>query len=380
MKKTNYASLLAFVAIVTLLVSCKKDSTDVPATTISPLGVDADYSGTINQQRIELAKGLIQTYAAHPETQTQTIAACNQKFDGDRNVLCSSLFAQSVSATIGNQSLKTETTFGDLLNTFVSNESSVANKTASAFAAAIVNSDSLVQIYLFVATANDSNTFEGIVIRPERLEEINPVDLLVINKDGSESTIRSDVDPTKNYLVISRNERSMYSNGAANLNVGYTYKTDALSYLKIKSAKFASVDALRKVEGWWDGDAEVRLDLLYATAGVANDCAFRYTGNWLGGNWIKQTVVWNMCSVTIPTWNSVTQGARKFVWNEEDGATSAAVYSFTYTDPTTNAVLTLQKTVSATTGDVLIGSTYKEFTDPLGYTDMALFAFEIRNQ
>jgi len=160
------------------------------------------YSSTISQNRVILAKSFIESFVNNPNLAPAIIAECNKKVDGDREVLCKDLFEMST---------KDKLQVSSIMNNSSQIRKAKLTTNASNFTSSIINQDSLVQVYYYISEGSDSTSFEGIVIKPEEYVEGEKRELLVIKKDGSTEYIRSDVEPKKNFLVISNNERSTAS-------------------------------------------------------------------------------------------------------------------------------------------------------------------------
>ncbi|MCX6183201.1 MAG: hypothetical protein NT150_14915 [Bacteroidetes bacterium] len=370
MKSPNYFCLIAIVAISSLFFSCKKDSQALTEDSVNLVGKTADYSDPISQQRVDLAKTLVEAFKTNPEMATQTISACNEKFDGDRNVLCSTLFSQTVSAPNAQTSKTNGTkTFGTVLNELASIEGS--NKTGENFSENLIENDSLIQLYFFLGNSNDSLSFEGIVIRPFEIENNVPIDLLVINKDGSETTVRSDIDPTKNYLVVSSNERSGHLTNENNIDSNQSsFKTQATRATKITRASFTSYSALRSVEAWLDGEPDIKSYVVYNLGGTAQLNQFYWPKQWLGGTKVK----WNYVLITLPIWNTADQDLnRKFIFIEEDSGNST---TRNVNLPLANGA-TLSTTISGTTKDITVSESYVNFFDTSVEHNWGSFKFDL---
>lgn len=333
------------IAIIFVLSSCEKNESD------NSQEIERyTYSSTVSQNRVILAKSLIETFANNPNFATVVIAECNKKIDGDREVLCKDLFEMSKADNLQ-------------LSTFINNSSQIKraklSTNANDFTSSIIDQDSLVQIYYYISEGSDSTNFDGIVIKPEEYVEGEKRELLVIKKDGSTEYIRSDVEPTKNYLVISNNER---------LNSNETYikqtinkKQKKLStttindgkIMKIVKAKFISLSAKRSVEGWIDGEPEVRLNIHYAvinpTTLVATEIRnshFYFDESWIKNGLFSNDVKWNYTLIDCPFWfQNERNYDRKLIFTEEDGTTKATTFEAALTDKTTG--ITTKSTTSS---------------------------------
>jgi hypothetical protein len=383
MKQKHFFCLsLAAIIFSTSLTSCKKEAINDSVIHEKPDLIQADYSGEISQQRVILAKSLTQSFKDNPDMAKQTVVSCNKKFDGDRDVLCKDLFSQQVALTSSSKVNKSGvTTFGTVINEIAAETGSLTNKTNSDFINDLLQNDSLTQIYLFKPeNIMDSTSFAGIVIVPDNYKESQKMNLLVINNDGSQSTLRSDEDPTKNYLVISTNERNDWTANDGNI-AQLTNKTESVSGLRITRASFTSIQALRSVESWILGEPEVRLNCIFAYLPASPASAtFKYATNWRQGGWYNDQTIWNNTLIEFPTWDNVNQSnMRELRWTEEDGKTVETSKDFTYTDPKTGVTTTTTQKIPASDNDALIADSYISYTDPSGLKYWGLIYFEIQH-
>lgn len=340
-----------------------------------------DYSSTISQQRIAFAKNLISLINENEEIAEKITSECLKKFDGDNNVLCKDLF--DVTMNISNRNLKISSFIdANFKSQRVRNVEDVDN-----FSNLLLSRDSLLQIYFYNVTG-DSSSFKGIVVVPENVKERDRKDLLVINKDGSESYIRSDIDPQDNYLVISRNERT----GSPELEAAYVssnkqnVKTSSNGKsISIVRAKFKDITAKRAVEDWWGGEPEVRVNMVYALMDPitnkpieARTSSFLYPGNWLKLGVFKNDVKWNNAPINFPFWHANEQNyGRRIIWVEEDGVSTEQTFSTVFKDENTNMTTTLSSKRPATNNDVTFSDSWIDFTSEAGILYWSLIEFEI---
>jgi len=306
-----------------------------------------------------LAKSLTAAFIVNSEMQAKTITECNKKFDGDRNVLCSTLFSQSISNSENGKTSKTNSisTFGELLNKISIDNQLHSFKTNIDFANSILASDSLIQLYFYIAKSSDSTSVEGIIIRPEYFDSNSPMNILVIKSDGSQAYIPSNVDPEANYLVVSRNERggkALVSNSA----LEQTYKTQSTRATKITRAQFTSMSAMRAVEPFMDGEPEMQLKLIYTSGTSATIQEGFWTlpgGHWITGTWLKQSPQWQYFTIEMPLWDNLTQSAdRKLIWIEHDSGDPIS-YSDSFEGKSVSYTLTKS--------DQIVSASYLDFSD-----------------
>ncbi len=297
---------------------------------------------------------------------TQTAEGCNEFFDGDRNILCKDLFAQAIKNS-SSSLLGTQQTFGEVL---------FGNMRSESLESSLFKEDSLVQLFLFVAAgSNDSTDFSGIVVIPENYDDQKFQYLKVYYLDGTEGFLNSDVEPNRNYLVISENERG----GKPKLIESGQVIKSAIKSMKITKASFTSMDAKRKVEDCALGEPEVRLSMLYVTSGMAASSSFMYPNGWIGGTWLKPTVTWNNTLIDLPLWDNSTQSIeRKLIWREEDGSTVEKDETFTWTNPLTGITLTTTRKIPASDKQQDIAASYIHFADVSGEYNWGLIKFNIQ--
>ncbi len=346
-----------------------------------------DYSSLISQQRIMLAKNLISSISENPQVGEIITSECKKKFDGDFDVLCNDLFNKSV-----NQSNSKSIKIGEMVNETakLNKVKSLTNININDFANTLISNDSLLQIYYYICNG-DSTNFEGIVIVPEGVKERDGKDLLVIKKDGSESYIRSDIDPHTNYLVISKNERVASLNiKSSNSQLSYAKKvkmTGEGKNMSIVQATFTSMDAKRTVEDWFGGEPEVRLNVLYPLINPttnliveARNSSFLYPGQWLKLGLFENTVKWNTTLVQCPFWLSNEKNyGRRLIWTEEDGTSAATTINNIWTEKTIGLTTSINTTIPATNNDKVIADSWIDY-DQVGtgttYT-WAIIKFQI---
>ena len=198
--------ILGVVAFTFVLTGCSSNEDAV-----SKVIEHNDYSSAVSQNRVLLAQSLAESLNKNPQLASKIITECNKRFDGDKNVLCKNLFEMPLSSS---QKIK----ISAVLNGSSQIQRVKSSFNNSNFTSSIISQDSLVQIYYYTSGSDStSNSYEGIVILPEDAKERDGKDLLVIKKDGTTTYIRSDIDPDKNYLVISRNERSNLNNSPSQI-------------------------------------------------------------------------------------------------------------------------------------------------------------------
>lgn len=325
-----------------------------------------DYSSIISQNRIMLAHALIESLKENSQLASKIIAECDKKFDGDRNVLCKNLFEMPIS---DNQNVKVCSIL-DNSSQIQKVKSTSGNKN---FANSIISQDSLVQIYYYTSSSDStSNSYEGIVVIPDDVKERDGKDLLVVKKDGTTSYIKSDIDPDKNYLVISSNERSNIDYSPSLISSHENQKSSITADgkpMSIVRAKFTSIAAKRTVESWWRGDPDVRLNVLYAlinpvTNAIAEsrNSSFLYPRQWIKNGLLKNDVKWNTTLVQCPFWSSNEKNyGRRLIWTEEDGTSSASSVSLSWTDKTTGIVTVMDTNIPATNDDVVFADNWIDY-------------------
>jgi PBP1b-binding outer membrane lipoprotein LpoB len=351
---------IAIIAIIFVLTSCEKDEYD------NSYKVERyTYNSLVSQNRVILAKSLIESFAKNPNLAALIITECNKKVDGDREVLCKDLFEISTSAKLQVSC--------NINNSLIRKAKLTTN--ASNFTSSVINQDSLVQVYYYISEGSDSTSFEGVVIKPEEYVEGEKRELLVINKDGSTKYIRSDVDPTKNYLVISNNERSNSFETNNNKMINAKQKKinstsiDDGKVMKIVKAKFTSISAKRLVEDWIDGEPEVRLNIHYAvinpTTLVATEVRnshFYFDKSWLKTGLFSNDVKWNYTLIDCPFWlKNERNYERKLIFTEEDGTTKATTFEASLTDKTTGTTTKSTTSSPATNLDKVFAQSWIDY-------------------
>lgn len=322
-----------------------------------------EYSSNVSQNRILLAKSIIEMSGVSPDLISKIITECNKKVDGDRNVLCKDLFEQKLSDN-------------SKVNNVVEN-SPLIQKVKSkidynSFTTAILSQDSLIQIYYYICDGRDSTSYDGIVIKPEEYIEGEIRELLLINKDGTTGYVRSDIDPDKNYLVISNNERAGYLYSQNQHIKSQSKKIVAANegkIMKIIKAKFTSISAKRTVESWINGEPEVRLNVIYAlinplTNAVteSRNSSFMYAKDWIKNGLFVNGVKWNTTLVDCPFWFSNERNyGRRLIWTEEDGTSSAKTIETNFTDKTTGITTKTSSTTPATNKDKIIADSWIDY-------------------
>jgi hypothetical protein len=344
-----------------------------------------DYSSTVSQNRVLLAQSLIESLKENSLLASKILTECNKKFDGDKDVLCKNLFEMPISNI---QNVKVST----ILNGNSQKVKSTYNN--SNFASSIISQDSLVQIYYYTCGSDStSNSYEGIVVIPEDVKERDGKDLLVIKKNGTTSYIKSDIDPDKNYLVISRNERSNFDYSPSQVSSPNKQKGSTAADGKpmtIVQAKFTSIAAKRTVESWWGGEPEVRVNVLYALVNPVTskidevrNSSFLYPGQWIKNGFWSNDVKWNVAQIQCPFWNSNEKNyGRHLIWTEEDGTSSAKTVSSNWTDKTTGITTSVSTTVPATNNDIVFADSWIDYDEVgTGKTfTWAIIQFEISCQ
>jgi hypothetical protein len=306
------------------------------------------------------------------------VQECNKKFDGDRNVLLDDLLKVKISI------LKTSNlTFSDLLDKHLYySDLTLKSKSIHKGCREMVARDSFSQLYFYRSEQEtDSIYFDGIVVVPDCFEENSNKSLMLISMDGSESVISSSIDPTKNYLVLSKNERigsveygavneeSILKNGSL---LAKEQKVGEGKSMKISNATFTSLKAKRTVESWFAGEPEVRLTILYSNFDHSNNVEFPkcftyvYPRNWLKTTGSGTKVKWVDVSVECPFWTFDDQSFdRQMIWTEDDGAEEEKnVSSVEITNHVTG-----KKTIEAikrtgTTGEKIIASSFVDYFHP----------------
>lgn len=346
MKKIIF--IFAYVAFT--LVSCEKH--EILNETIEPY----NYESEISQNRISLANGLIDLINSDKEFSLSIINECNKMFDGDRNVLFKDLILLSIDKKP--------------ISMLINNSTSVKKvKSANNFSNYLLESDSLVQIYYYIANGNDSTSFDGIVIKPAEYQEGEKRTLMVIKLDGSIDYVRTDIDPDENYLVISENQRYDYINNGSQ-KASKVILADGKS-MKITRAKFTSISAKRTVEAWIDGEPEVRLNIGHVFLNPityeiieARNSSYLYVKDWIKNGVFKNDVKWNNMVVECPYWsiNEKVYG-RRLRWTEEDGTATAINWENHFPNKDTGITTTLTVQIPATNKDVVFADGWIDYDD-----------------
>lgn len=322
-----------------------------------------EYSSSVSQNRVLLAKSIIEMSSVSPDLITTIIMECNKKVDGDRNVLCKDLFEQTLSDN---------SKVFNVVENSLSIQKSKSKIDYNSFTSSILSQDSLIQIYYYICNGGDSISFAGIVIKPEEYIEGETRELLLIKKDGTTGYVRSDIDPDKNYLVISNNERSVYSCAKNQQVKSQSKKAVAANegkIMKIIKAKFTSISAKRTVEGWIDGEPEVRLNVIYAlinplTNAVteSRNSSFMYAKDWIKHGLFVNDVKWNTTLIECPYWLSNERNyGRRLIWTEEDGTSSAKTIETNFTDKTTGITTKTSTTTPATNKDKVFADSWIDY-------------------
>lgn len=367
------------------MVSCEKEEFDNKnGTKLS----ESYTTSSISQNRIALAESLIEVFKTDEKQNQFVISRCYEMFDGDRNVLLSSLCSND------NEQLKSSSkTFKNSLSDCLSKRTSSLKSTNGAdVLETILNTDNLVQLYLFTSNGTqDSMKFDGIVVLPEDYNDQVTQELIVYKKDGTQSTVMSNVDPKENYLVISSNERG----GLNNLNTESNNQSLHLNNSNLKAAtegknmtivraKFVSLSAKRTVESWARGEPEVRMSVIYAeknesNAWIGRTSTFYWSKDWIKNDFWTNWVVWNNNSINCPYWNKNTQGTlRELRWVEEDESTKETTSTIVYKDPVTGITSTTTVKIPAASGDDFIASSYIDYDNtPAGEQNWGLIKFDI---
>ncbi len=325
-----------------------------------------NYSSEISQNRVLLAKAINEAINMNPDLAATIITECNKKIDGDKNVLCKNLFDIPLNHS---QNIKIHTLING--SSQIKKTKSVTN--SSNFANSIISKDSLVQIYYYLGDSDSTSTsYEGIVVIPEDVEENEKKDLLVVKNDGTTTFIRSDVDPNKNYLVISRNERANFDNLQNQIiNTQKKNKEELVNgkTMRITKASFTSMDAKRTYESWWGGEPEVRLNIIYAffdsrtnTFMELRNATFMYPKSWINNGTFKNKIKWNQSVVECPFWYQYeSYYGRRLVWTEEDGDTKEKEINQEHIDPITNIKTVIKVKVPASDNDDLISDNWIDY-------------------
>ena len=361
MKQKLMKSILGLLAVTFVLTGCSSNEDAV-----SKVIEHNEYSSAVSQNRVILAQALIESLNENSQLATQIIAECNKKFDGDKDVLCKDLFEMPVS---NNTSVRVKS----ILNGSSQIRKVKSSATSCSNTSSIISQDSLVQIYYYMGDSDStSNSYEGIVVIPENVKERDGKDLLLIKKDGTTTYIRSDVDPDKNYLVISRNERSNFDNIPSQVSAAKMQKSATATdgkKMSITAATFTSIGAKRTFESWWGGEPEVRLNVLYVAVDQRTNAfmelrnaTFMYPKLWIRNGVFKNKVQWNRSLVTCPYWyQNESYYGRRLIWTEEDGDTSETETNNEIVDPLTKIKTTIKKKIPASSNDALIADSWIDY-------------------
>ena len=341
-----------------------------------------DYSSQTSQQRILLAKSLIEAFNNNNGLDSTVVRECNKKFDGDANVLCSDLVKKKVA--IGDIST---TKIEECLSKTKSLQQAQTINESNDVINSIIAQDSLIQIYYY--TTAGATGYEGIVVVPENVQERDGKDLLLIKKDGTETYIKSDVEPEKNYLVISRNERSGFNANFSKVissenrqNINNASGKD----ISITKASFTTYAAKIAVEDWWGGEPEVRLNILCpfvspttSLVTEVRNTTFLYPGSWLKSGVFKNTVKWNTTLVQGAFWDIRTKDyGRRLIWTEEDGTSAAKTVTTTIADSKSGITTTWSTSIPSSNGDKVISDNWIDYTNtPAGIQNWGSITFEI---
>ena len=211
------ALLVITIGFVGYYKSCNKTDMLSPVETINQYKNEmADYSSQPDENRIILAQALMKAYNENPEMLGMTLKECNKKFDGDLDVLGYDLFKINITNNVvinGKKINSNNAIFGETINNYISSSSfkntegktinGILNKTN--FVDDVLDKDPLIQVYFYKGSKN--NEINGIVITPKSYSEKKVGTFNVVSLDGTITTISAKEPPTKNYLVVSTNER-----------------------------------------------------------------------------------------------------------------------------------------------------------------------------
>lgn len=352
-----------------------------------PITRGVDYSSINNRQRITFSKQLVSLLSSDGVIVT-VLDKCNDKFDGDRNVLLTDLLQAEVKTSTTKSSSKIK--FGDLFMRGTKSDNVIENL--------IVNNPRL-QIYQHIDhSLSDTTTIKGIVVLNDNFAEKTDKEVLLINMDGTESSIRTDVEPVGNYLVLSNNERMSYmrdfplpetkpevgegGGGSGNdpydpyynqyLSHAWGTKVDGTSSdtrqnMKINKAAFISISAKRQVEPWIAGEPEVRLTLLSTSKGLNNviepmSVSYYYPKYWLDLGVFKNNVKWNYNSINMPVWYYEKEAyQRKLIFTEEDYDPEVTMSGKTVINPFTNTEISIQFQCLTNKFDDIIAESYIDY-------------------
>lgn len=374
--------LLITMTLFCLIMSSACDNEDE---TLKPDNPSDIYTSNISQDRINLAESLVEAFKSNKGMSLLAVNECYKMFDGDRNVLLKDICQKPI-----NQLKSTNNLFGELLNNCMSNNTTTLKSGSSINNVnRLLTNDPSLQLYFFRGeTAKDSVSFNGIVVLPENYNEKIHHDLILIKNDGTQSSIKGNVDPKENYLVISRNERlgMSWNGGWAGLDPRDIHNpVNKGKSITIKRAKFISIKAKRAVESWAAGDPEVRLNVIYALKNTLTNTwetkpsTFMYPKNWVKTSWLLDGyTTWNNTVMNLPYWNYDTQGLeRRIIFTEEDGDSAEKETTFVYTDPLTKTKTTSTVKVPASDGDQVIADSYINKNTPAGIKYWGLIKFEL---
>jgi hypothetical protein len=301
-----------------------------------------NYTSQIDLQRVELGK-TIASNLKNKEFVDNLIDLCNAKLDLDKEVLVSTIIKPNSTTAFDLE----------LSDSLIQNKqkvySSLKTNKINLFND-LVKNDPLVQIHFH--QGNSTETINGVVVLSTD-EKNNSKFAKLFTSNGEETTIGKDIVPNENYFIISKNERSnknwekVIANAKSNKKslifwqptnpiiykpIGYNFNYQ----MKLVSARFANMDALRSVEGWWWGDPEVRLNVFYAEKDQTGTwvpreaLAYFSPGGWTKNNWWIFDVFTtdNVVNLDLPLWKQDQSTSRIFKFYEEDSNTPD-VKSFT---------------------------------------------------
>jgi hypothetical protein len=370
-----------------LIISCNKEASD-----IIQKNEISDYTSSLSQLHITLAKSLVEAFTYNSEMKSVAIKECYKMFDGDRDVLLKDLLKKQI-GTLKSTSL----TFGSILNEYLGEAYSINLKSEPTedYSNLIVAIDPLIQLYYYKSPmSKDTTSFDGIVVMPVPFNEKTDKILKLFKNNGAETTIRSDVEPVKNYIIISQNERSgqEWSNintNSRNLKNAITVTDDPnntiMHSMKITNATFISMNALRQVESWIRGQPEVRINVFYSVKDHLNDKwdlkfkSFLYPENWYYTKWFTSYVKWVGKSMDFPDWSFNEQSFdRKIQWVEEDGQPTETTYTWESTVTVTHDKKTISTKIPASTTQVIIAESYIDYyTSTSGEINWGLIKFTL---
>ncbi len=382
MKKINKVTIFVAVIAVAMMWSCEDNSSAFDVNTIlnpTENNLDKyDYSSEINQTRVDLAKSIVSAMTNNPAIEKEIINECNKMFDGDRNVLYRDLIKNE-------KLLEIKDNFDGLLD---SRSTTLAHQPQRANAVIMPESD-LTQVYLY--QGNESGGVEGVVVIPEDVKEFEDKDLMLINNDGSIGYVSNLNAPNNNYLVISENERLLDDHagtgGSSDCSVSSNSSGTGMAVKRmiITKARFTSIEAKQKVESWWGGEPEVRLNVIMPFYSPltnsfleARNSTYYYVNEWIKTKG-KNEAVWNMQSTETPTWDPIQEPiGRRIVFTEEDGKRGEVTFTFGFTDKESGLTHNASVKVPATDGDALCADSWVYYWDKSGYYNWGLIEFYLQ--